>query len=59
MTLLRERVKHFGWHHVGRKSYGGKTILEEGGKGSDPTVHHRIATLEKCHYNFLVPLFRL
>ena len=24
---------------------------------SDPRRHHGVATLEKCHYNFLVPLF--
>ena len=47
---------HFGWHNVRRKSYEGNTILE---RGSDPRRYHRIVPLDKCHYNFSVPLFWL
>ena len=46
-TVLGESGIRFGWHHVGRKSYRGKTILEEG--GSDPRRRHGIAPLDKCH----------
>ena len=55
-TDLGENGIHFGWHHVERKSYEGKTILE---RGSDPRRYHRIVPLGKCHYNFSVPLFCL
>ena len=55
-TVLGENEIHFGWHHVRRKSYEGKTILET---GSDPRRYHRIVPLDKYHYNFSVPLFWL
>ena len=54
--FLGECGIHFGWHHQGRKSYGGKTVLEW---GSDRRRHYGIAPLDKCHYNFLVPLLWL
>ena len=37
-------------------SYVAKTILQE---GFGPRRHHGIAPLDKCHYNFLVPLLWL
>ena len=27
--------------------------------GSDPRRHHGIVSLDRCHYNFLVPLFSI
>ena len=55
-AVFGESGINFGRHHEGRKSFGGKTILE---RGSDPRRRHGIAPLDKCHYNFLVPLFWL
>ena len=43
-------------HHEGRTSYGCKTNLE--GKFYH-SGHHGITGLDKCHYNFLVPLLWL
>ena len=55
-TVLGESWLHFGWHHEGRKLYGGKTISE----GEPyPRRHFGIVALDKNHYNFLVPLFSL